>query len=112
MNNSPSGNYPPGAANDPSAPYNQPEDPELQDYDVTASFVLDKSFTVTSSSEDEEGIKHDLIEDYMTPLDLINELKTRLQGELELDPTDKSIQKLIKECEGWTCDCDICIDNI
>lgn len=112
MNNSPSGNYPPGAANDPSAPYNQPEDPELQDYDVTASFILDKSFTVTSSSDDEEGIKHDLIEDYMTPLDLINELKKRLQGELELDPTNKAIKSLIKECDGWTCDCDICIDNI
>lgn len=112
MNNSASGNYPPGAANDPSAPYNQPEYPEYKDYDVTASFVLDKSFTVTSSSDDEEGIKHDLIEEYMTPLDLINELKMRLQGELELDPTDKSIKKLIKECEEWTCDCDICIDNI
>lgn len=106
MNNSPSGNYPPGAAND------QPEYPEYQDYDVTASFVLNKSFTVSSSSDDEEGIKHDLIEDYMTPLDLINELKTRLQGELELDPTNKAIKSLIKECDGWTCDCDICIDNI
>lgn len=111
MNNSTSGNYPPGAANDPFAPYNQPEYPEYQDYDVTASFVLDKSFTVSSSSDDEEGIKQDLIEDYMTPLDLINELKKRLQGELESDQNNKRIKKLIKECDGWTCDCDICVTN-
>lgn len=112
MNNSVSGNYPPGAANDPSAPYNQPEYPEYQDYDVTASFVLNKSFTVTSSSDDEEGIKQDLIEDYMTPLDLIKVLKKRLQDELELDPTNKITKSLIKECDGWTCNCDICVDNI
>lgn len=111
MNNSTSGNYPPGAANDPFAPYNQPEYPEYQDYDVTASFTLDKSFTVTSSSDNEEGIKQDLIEDYMTPLDLINELKKRLQGELKSAPNNKRIKKLIKECDGWTCDCDICVTN-
>ena len=101
MNNSASGNYPPGAANDPSAPYNQPEYPEYQDYDVTASFVLDKSFTVTSSSDED-----------MTPLDLIKELKKRLQDELELDPTNKITKSLIEECDGWTCNCDICVDNI
>ena len=111
MNNSTSGNYPPGAANDPFAPYNQPEYPEYQDYDVTASFTLDKSFTVTSSSDDEEDIKQDLIEAYMTPLDLINELKKRLQRELKSDPYNKRIKKLIKECDGWTCDCDICVTN-
>lgn len=112
MNNSVSGNYPPGAANDPSAPYNQPEYPEYQNYDVTASFVLNKSFTITSSSDDEDGIKQDLIEDYMTPLDLINELKKRLQAELKSTPNNKRIKSLIKECDGWTCDCDICVDNI
>ena len=111
MNNSTSGNYPPGAANDPFAPYNQPEYPDYQEHDVTASFTLDKSFTVTSSSDDEEDIKQDLIEAYMTPLDLINELKKRLQGELESDPNNKRIKNLIKECDGWTCDCDICVTN-
>lgn len=93
MNNSASGNYPAGAANDPSAPYNQPEYPELQDYDVTASFVLDKSFTVTSSSDDEEGIKQDLIEDYMTPLDLINELKKKNTRRVEIRPDKQSNQE-------------------
>ena len=111
MNNSTSGNYPAGAANDPFAPYNQPEYPDYQEHDVTASFTLDKSFTVTSTPDDEEDIKQDLIEAYMTPLDLINELKKRLQGELESDTNNKRIKKLIKECDGWACDCDICVTN-
>ena len=111
MNNSTSGNYPPGAANYPFAPYNQPEYPEEQEHDVAASFTLDKSFTVTSTSDDEEDIKQDLIEAYMTPLDLINELKKRLQRELKSDQNNKRIKKLIKECDGWTCDCDICVTN-
>ena len=93
MNNSASGNYPPGAANDPSAPYNQPEYPEYQDYDVTASFELNKSFTVTSSSDEEEGIKQDLIEDYMTPLDLINELKKKTARRVEIRPDKQSNQE-------------------
>ena len=111
MNNSTSGNYPPGAANDPFAPYNQPEYPEYQEHDVAASFTLDKSFTVTSTSDDEEDISQDLIEAYMTPLDLINELKKRLQRQLKSDQKNKRIKKLIKECDGWTCDCDICVTN-
>lgn len=111
MNNSTSGNYPPGAANDPFAPYNQPEYPDYQEHDVTASFTLDKSFTLTSISDDEEDIKQDLIEAYMTPLDLIKELKKRLQRELKSAPNNKRIKKLIKECDGWTCDCDICVTN-
>ena len=111
MNKSTSGNYPPGAANDPFAPYNQPEYLEYQEHDVAASFTLDKSFTVTSTSDDEEDIKQDLIEAYMTPLDLINELKKRLQRELKSDQNNKRIKKLIKECDGWTCDCDICVTN-
>ena len=87
------------------------EYPEYQEHDVAASFTLDKSFTVTSTSENEEEIKQDLIEAYMTPLDLINELKKRLQRELKSDPYNKRIKKLIKECDGWTCDCDICVTN-
>lgn len=109
MSNSTSGNYPPGAANDPFAPWNQDEtDPQI--YDVTASFSLSKPFSVTSDDDCDESIRQEIVENYKTPLDLINELKTRLQNELELNPNDKSIRKLIKECEEWDMDCDICID--
>ena len=36
-------NYPPGAANDPDAPYNQPL---AEPYEVTVSMTLSKTFTV------------------------------------------------------------------
>ena len=54
-------NYPPGAANDPDAPYNQPL---AEPYEVTVSMTLSKTFTV-------DVIKH---EDR-----LINEADIRLQ---------------------------------
>lgn len=108
MSNSTSGNYPPGAANDPFAPWNQDE-PDPKIYDVTASFSLSKPFAVTSDDDCDESIRQEIVENYKTPLDLINELKMRLQCELELDPTDMSIRELIKECEGWEIDPDICI---
>ena len=109
MNNSASGNYPLGAANDPSAPWNELEtDPE--EYDVTAFFTLNKFFVVTADTSNEEDIRHELINNNMTPLDLINELKGRLEEELKLDPTDKKVQNLIKECEGWEQMLEICLD--
>jgi hypothetical protein len=54
-------NYPPGAANDPDAPYNQPL---AEPYEVTVSMTLSKTFTV-------DVIKH---EDR-----LIDEADVRLQ---------------------------------
>ena len=54
-------NYPPGAANDPDAPYNQPL---AEPYEVTVSMTLSKTFTV-------DVLKH---EDR-----LINEADIRLQ---------------------------------
>ena len=56
-------NYPPGAANDPDAPYNQPLT-VTEPYEVTVSMTLSKTFTV-------DVIKH---EDR-----LINEADVRLQ---------------------------------
>ena len=54
-------NYPPGAANDPTAPYNQPL---AEPYEVTVSMTLSKTFTI-------DVLKH---EDR-----LINEADVRLQ---------------------------------
>lgn len=54
-------NYPPGAANDPDAPYNQPL---AEPYEVTVSMTLSKTFTI-------DVLKH---EDR-----LINEADIRLQ---------------------------------
>lgn len=41
-------NYPPGAANDPNAPYNQ-VDPEEVDVDICVSISLSKTTTITTS---------------------------------------------------------------
>lgn len=41
-------NYPPGAANDPNAPYNEVEVPE-KDFEVTCSQSLSKAVTVTTN---------------------------------------------------------------
>ena len=54
-------NYPPGAANDPTAPYNQPL---AEPYEITVSMTLSKTFTI-------DVLKH---EDR-----LINEGDVRLQ---------------------------------
>lgn len=54
-------NYPPGAANDPTAPYNEPPSPEVMEFEVTVSQSLSKSTTVLSDQydhyrdEDEDG---------------------------------------------------------
>ena len=41
-------NYPPGAANDPNAPYNEVEVPEA-DFEVTCSQSLSRTATVTTT---------------------------------------------------------------
>ena len=98
-------NYPPGAANDPSAPYNQ-SDPDDMDFDVTCSQTLSKTVTVTTNnyipgaegvdyeSDDEGGCYavpyHDNPDTsdtnwaneyktkHLTPLDLIKKLRSLL----------------------------------
>lgn len=53
-------NYPPGAANDPNAPYNQRENPEVE-IEVTVSITLSKTVKVFVTDyeliedEDEDG---------------------------------------------------------
>lgn len=42
-------NYPPGAANDPTAPYNEPPEPDALEFEVTISQSLSKDTTVMSN---------------------------------------------------------------
>ena len=52
-------NYPPGAANDPNAPYNQCENPEVE-IDVTVSITLSKTVKVLVTDYDlDEGVDED-----------------------------------------------------
>ena len=115
-------NYPPGAANDARAPYNQIEVPE-RDFDVLISQTLSNSTTVTTSdyipvSEREEDFCNyysdtsdtDWKEAYSesghyTPLELIETFKKLLQENLPNPKEDpkkyRKYKNLIEECEGW-----------
>ncbi len=103
--NSTSGNYPPGAVNDPSAPWNEQEE-EQQDCDVKGVFTLTKDFVVPYSSSDAQ-LTESMTENHMTPLELINELKERLEREVVQHPGDFVAKFLIKECEGWEEEADV-----
>ena len=48
------GNYPPGAANDPNAPWNEKDPPEKL-FGITVSCSLSKDTEVTSNNYDETG---------------------------------------------------------
>lgn len=54
------GDYPPGAANDPSAPWNQTENPEVE-IEVLVSITLSKTVTVRVSDYEliDEGVDED-----------------------------------------------------
>lgn len=115
-------NYPPGAANDPNAPYNQVEVPE-RDFDVLISQTLSKSTSVETNdyipvSEREEDFNNSYCDtsdtdwkkvysDYgrYTALELIEEFKKLLQENLpnlKEDPKKyRKYKNLIEECEGW-----------
>lgn len=104
-------NYPPGAANDPNAPWNEPEVPE-KDFDVTCSQCLSRTATVWTNNyipgasgvdyeDDGEGGScacgwHDPDDTsdtnwteeykacgYYTPFQLIGMLKMRVEKELK-----------------------------
>lgn len=90
-------NYPPGAANDPTAPYNQPL---AEPYEVTVSMTLSKTFTI-------DVLKH---EDR-----LINEGDVRLQRFLPdeilklVSERDSEYKKIIldqmrNDASGWVVD--------
>ncbi len=95
--NSASGNYPLGAAYDSNAPYNQVDEPE-QDYDVKVEYVITKETTVSAVSED--ALDGEIEGKVISPLELIRELKIRLEKEYSASPT-RHLKRMIKECDGW-----------
>lgn len=44
-----SGYYPPGAENDPNAPYNEPPKPDKVNVEVTASYSVSRTFTIKTN---------------------------------------------------------------
>lgn len=112
-----SGNYPPGAENDPSAPYNRAEVPE-RDFDVFISQTLSKETYVTTTDYIYVNDKQDEYEDtsdtdweeaykqcHMTPLEIIKEFKKYLESHRSDPITNMSEYRreryLIEECENW-----------
>lgn len=110
--------YPPGAYNDPDAPYNQPVTPE-RDFDVTVSQTLSRDVGVTTDNyrpeyDDEDGRTYANTEDtdwrkvygqqHLTILELLEDYKVRLETlKITLDDEKeiKRIDYLLSECEGW-----------
>lgn len=96
------GNYPPGAANDLSAPYNQVDLP-TKEVDVLCSQTLDKDVHLNKADydpyeEDFVDLKDSYEEEAETPLSIINKFKKVLEtGKL---PTHKDYW--IDQCKGWT----------
>lgn len=44
-----SGYYPPGAENDPRAPWNEPPEPDEVDVEVTASYSMSRTYTISTN---------------------------------------------------------------
>ena len=108
------GNFPLGAENDPSAPWNQ-EEPEVEErsFSVCISQTLSKTLDVYTSDYnpyDTENTDTDWKEvcdtnGVYTPLELIEEFRKHLLGELDTIPaaTQERFRyiNLIKNCEDW-----------
>ena len=110
--------YPPGAYNDPDAPYNQPVIPE-RDFDVTVSQTLSRNVKVTTDNyrpeyDDEDGCTYANTEDtdwkevygqqHLTILELLEDYKLRLEilkTTLADEKEIKRINYLLSECEDW-----------
>lgn len=105
------GNYPPGAANNPLAPWNQKDPPE-KFFSVTISYSLSKDVDVTStnySSDDKLDCPwDDYTESEYTPSEIIEFAKQCAEYMLSnKDYKVKSkygLKKMINSCTGWNTD--------
>ena len=121
-------NYPPGAANDPNAPYNEVEVPE-REFDVTISMSLSRTvqcYTNKYIPEIDKENGHLYVDTSGTPWsevygdnhktipELLEELKKYIQKDLDNLADDETkmdkafhrrrLEFLLTECEDWTVD--------
>lgn len=121
-------NYPPGAANDPNAPYNEVEVPE-REFDVTISMSLSRTvqcYTNKYIPEVDEENGHLYVDTSDTPWsevygdnhktipELLEELKKYIQKDLDNLADDETkmdkafhrrrLEFLLTECDNWTVD--------
>lgn len=105
------GNYPPGAANNPDAPWNQ-EDPPEKLFSITVSCSLSKDADVTSTEYDSDDRLNypwdDYTESEYTPSEIIEFAKQCAEYMLSnKDYKVKSkygLKKMIDSCTGWNTD--------
>ena len=113
-------NYPPGAANDPNAPYNEPVIPE-RDFDVEVTITMSKVVTITTDNyvpeyDDEDGHTYANTENtewdkefensgHFTIADLIEELKGYVVEDMKTCAPNTGegahLQRLLLACEDW-----------
>ena len=113
-------NYPPGAAHDPSAPYNQPVIPK-RDFDVEVTITMSKVVTVTTDNytpefDDEDGHTYANTENtewdkefensgHFTIAELLEELKGYVVEDMKTcaPNTGKGahLQRLLLACDDW-----------
>ena len=105
------GNYPPGAANNPDAPWNQKDLPEKL-FGITVSCSLSKDADVTSTEYDSDDRLNcpwdDYTESEYTPSEIIEFAKQCAEYMLSnKDFKVKSkygLEKMINSCTGWNTD--------
>lgn len=113
-------NYPPGAAHDPNAPYNEPLIPE-RDFDVEVTITMSKVVTITTDNyvpeyDDEDGHTYANTENtewdkefensgHFTIADLIEELKGYVVEDMKTcAPNTRKVshlKRLLLACEDW-----------
>ena len=113
-------NYPPGAAHDQNAPYNEPLIPE-RDFDVEVTITMSKVVTINTDNyvpeyDDEDGHTYANTENtewdkefensgHFTIADLIEELKGYVVEDMKTcaPNTGKGahLQRLLLACEDW-----------
>ena len=113
-------NYPPGAANDPSAPYNEPVIPE-RDFDVEVTITMSKVVTITTDNympeyDEEDGHTYANTENTewdtefrnsgcFTIPDLLSELKEYVKADMETCSPNTTkgahLKRLLEACDGW-----------
>ena len=125
--------YPPGAYNDPDAPWNQPAIPE-EDFEVTISQTFSKTVIVTTDDyvpekgyDEDTGSCYtyaDTEETYWEQIfnqqhfkiqDLLSELKKYILEDIKNTGKNTGkgmyLEKLLEACDGWTEDeCEVIRD--
>ena len=113
-------NYPPGAAHDQNAPYNEPLIPE-RDFDVEVTITMSKVVTITTDNyvpeyDDEDGRTYANTENtewdkefensgHFTIADLIEELKGYVVEDMKTCALNtrkvSHLKRLLLACEDW-----------